>query len=267
MFGLPAVDALQQRAASGSDCGSPRSSRRFGLLLVIFGVVRAGRASLVPFAVGGYIAAAYWFTSSTSFANPAVTIARTLSDTFAGIEPSSVPAFVVAQLVGGLAAIASLVPVSRPSRRRTWSCPTRQRGHDSGRPEPCSSSACTTPAVRRWPSAGSSTSPATAPSRWSGGSEPGTEVNPSRSRAMAEVGIDITGEYPKPLDRRGSSTRPTSSSRWAAATRARSSRASATRTGSSTTPLTSRSSGSERSVTTSSDESRRCLQASASRSA
>ena len=63
----------------------------------------------MPYAVGGYIAAAYWFTSSTSFANPAVTVARTLSDTFAGIAPSSVPAFVVAQLIGGLAALALAV--------------------------------------------------------------------------------------------------------------------------------------------------------------
>ena len=75
-----------------------------GLLLVIFGVVRSGRSSLVAFAVGGYIAAAYYFTSSTSFANPAVTVARMFSDTFAGIEPASAPAFIAAQLVAvGLA--------------------------------------------------------------------------------------------------------------------------------------------------------------------
>ena len=78
----------------------------FGLLLVILGVVRSGRGNAVPYAVGGYIAAAYWFTSSTSFANPAVTIGRTLTNTFAGIKPSSAPAFIVAQLVGGLGAVA-----------------------------------------------------------------------------------------------------------------------------------------------------------------
>ena len=70
-----------------------------GLLLVIFGIVRAGRSSAVAFAVGGYIAGAYYFTSSTRFANPAVTIARTMSDTFAGIEPASAPLFIAAQLV------------------------------------------------------------------------------------------------------------------------------------------------------------------------
>ena len=72
------------------------------LLLVILGVVRSGKAHTAPFAVGGYIAAAYWFTSSTSFANPAVTIARTLSDTFAGIRPADAPMFILAQFVGAL---------------------------------------------------------------------------------------------------------------------------------------------------------------------
>ncbi len=71
-----------------------------GLLLIIWGVVRGGRADAAPYAVAAYIGGAYYFTSSTSFANPAVTIARTMSDTFAGIKPSSAPAFIVAQLVG-----------------------------------------------------------------------------------------------------------------------------------------------------------------------
>lgn len=73
-----------------------------GLLVVIFGTARAGRADRVAFAVGGYILAAYWFTSSTSFANPAVTIARMFSNSFAGIAPASVLGFVLAQIVGGL---------------------------------------------------------------------------------------------------------------------------------------------------------------------
>jgi arsenate reductase len=76
-----------------------------GLLLVIFGVVRSGRANGVAFAVGAYIGAAYFFTSSTSFANPAVTIARTMTNTFTGISPSSAPAFVVCEIAGGLLAI------------------------------------------------------------------------------------------------------------------------------------------------------------------
>jgi hypothetical protein len=71
----------------------------FGLLLVIFGVVRSGRGDLAPFAVGAYIAGAYWFTASTSFANPAVTLARTLTGTFAGITPGSVVPFIAAQFM------------------------------------------------------------------------------------------------------------------------------------------------------------------------
>ena len=109
MFDLPAIEwSTHERAAGGLWLGEVVAT--FGLVLVILGVVRSTRtasgAALAAVAVGGYIAAAYWFTSSTSFANPAVTIARTLTDTFAGIQPASVPAFVAAQLAGGIAAVA-----------------------------------------------------------------------------------------------------------------------------------------------------------------
>lgn len=77
----------------------------FGLLLTIFGCLARTPAS-IPYAVGLYITAAYWFTASTSFANPAVTIARALSDTFAGIAPGGVMAFIIAQFIGALAAVA-----------------------------------------------------------------------------------------------------------------------------------------------------------------
>jgi arsenate reductase len=104
MFELPAVElSTHSRAGSGLWLGEVVAT--FGLLTVILGVVRSGQAAAAPFAVGAYIGAAYWFTSSTSFANPAVTIARTLTDSFAGIEPSSVPAFVAAQVVGGIGAV------------------------------------------------------------------------------------------------------------------------------------------------------------------
>ncbi len=89
----------------------------FGLLLTILGSLRA-RAEATPMMVGLYITAAYWFTASTSFANPAVTIARSLSDTFAGIAPSSVPAFILAQVIGALAAawlLRWLLKEERPS--------------------------------------------------------------------------------------------------------------------------------------------------------
>lgn len=105
MFDLPPVD-VSTHVRSGSGLWLGEAVAAFGLLLVILGVMRAGRASVAAFAVGGYIAAAYWFTSSTSFANPAVTIGRTLSDTFAGIAPSSVPMFVAMQVLGALLAVA-----------------------------------------------------------------------------------------------------------------------------------------------------------------
>ena len=76
-----------------------------GLVVVIFGAIRSGRTETIAYAVGGYITAAYWFTSSTSFANPAVTIARMFSNTFAGIDPSSVLMFVLRQVVGGALAL------------------------------------------------------------------------------------------------------------------------------------------------------------------
>jgi glycerol uptake facilitator-like aquaporin len=90
----------------------------FGLLAIIKGCARH-RAAAVPFAVGAYITAAYWFTSSTSFANPAVTLARAASDTFAGIRPADTPGFVAAQLVGAGAATALfrwLLPVATDGR-------------------------------------------------------------------------------------------------------------------------------------------------------
>jgi glycerol uptake facilitator-like aquaporin len=112
MFNLPAVDWSTKTRSSGALWLSEVVATT-GLLLVIFGVVRSGRATVAPFAVGAYIGAAYWFTSSTSFANPAVTIGRTLSNTFAGIDPASMPAFVACQLLGALIAV-GLVRVLYP---------------------------------------------------------------------------------------------------------------------------------------------------------
>lgn len=102
MFGLPAVSISRHVRSGGSQIFSEFIAA-FGLLCVVWGCSRA-RSSTVAFAVGAYITAAYWFTASTSFANPAVTIARSLSDTFAGIRPVDVPLFVLSQLFGALAA-------------------------------------------------------------------------------------------------------------------------------------------------------------------
>ena len=104
MFGKPVFFASQHARAGGSQLFSELVAT-FGLLAVIWGVVRR-RPAAVPFAVGAYITAAYWFTASTSFANPAVTLARAASDTFAGIRPIDAPGFIVAQLAGALAATA-----------------------------------------------------------------------------------------------------------------------------------------------------------------
>jgi glycerol uptake facilitator-like aquaporin len=102
MFGLPVV-SLSTHARTGSAQLFSEFVATFGLVCVIWGSSRL-KPTTVPFAVGAYITAAYWFTASTSFANPAVTLARCLSDTFAGIRPVDVAGFVPAQLLGGLTA-------------------------------------------------------------------------------------------------------------------------------------------------------------------
>jgi glycerol uptake facilitator-like aquaporin len=102
MFGLPAI-SISHHVRSGPAQFLSEFVASFGLLSVIWGCSRL-QSMAVPFAVGAYITAGYWFTSSTSFANPAVTIARSLSDTFAGIRPADVPLFIAAQLLGALAA-------------------------------------------------------------------------------------------------------------------------------------------------------------------
>jgi glycerol uptake facilitator-like aquaporin len=102
MFGLPTISA-SSHARSGSAQAFSEFIATFGLICVIWGCKRK-RSDMVAFAVAAYITAAYWFTSSTSFANPAVTIARSFSDTFAGIRPVDVPRFVAAQLAGAISA-------------------------------------------------------------------------------------------------------------------------------------------------------------------
>jgi glycerol uptake facilitator-like aquaporin len=105
MFALSAISISTHHRASPAHLLSEVIATG-GLILVIFALVRSGRSASAPAAVGAYIGAAYWFTSSTSFANPAISIGRIFSDTFAGIAPASVPAFIAAQLAGGAAAYA-----------------------------------------------------------------------------------------------------------------------------------------------------------------
>lgn len=193
MFSEPAV-ALSTQARSSGALWSGEVVATFGLLVVVLAVARSGRSAAAPFAVGAYIGAAYFFTSSTSFANPAVTVARTLSDTFAGIAPASVGPFVLAQLLGGalaLGAVRFLYPIDaaqvewpvgdngpgpvgrrgapaafQPAVRSGGSVQTQRQPLIEGDPCPtsvrsrgCCSCVSTTPGVPRWRWDGSTTWP------------------------------------------------------------------------------------------------------------
>jgi glycerol uptake facilitator-like aquaporin len=117
MFGLAPV-AISTHSRGGGQRGFSEVVATFGLVLVIFAIPRQRRATVVPIAVGAYITGAYFFTSSTSFANPAVTVARMLSNTFAGIAPGSVALFVLAQCAGGIAAYATVRALFPHARER-----------------------------------------------------------------------------------------------------------------------------------------------------
>jgi glycerol uptake facilitator-like aquaporin len=135
MFALSAVSIATTHRASPAHAFAEVVAT-FGLLLLIFALVRSGRAASAAAAVGAYIGAAYWFTSSTSFANPAITVGRMFSDSFAGIAPASVPAFVAAQLVGGViayAAVRALYPDVGPATAADVVVPHRDAADDSSR--------------------------------------------------------------------------------------------------------------------------------------
>ena len=127
MFSEAAISISTKHRASGPHLLSEVVAT-VGLILVIFALARTGRSHLAPAAVGAYIGAAYFFTSSTSFANPAITVGRMFSNTFAGIAPSSVPSFISAQIVGGVLAFGlhqgCCIPASPRPRRPTSSCRT-----------------------------------------------------------------------------------------------------------------------------------------------
>jgi glycerol uptake facilitator-like aquaporin len=129
MFALPAVSiSVKHRATAGHFLSEIIAT--LGLMLVIFALARSGRSRAIAAAVGAYIGAAYFFTSSASFANPAITIGRMFSNTFAGIAPASVPTFIAAQVVGGIVAIGVirlLYPGITPAEAATVTVP-----HDDG---------------------------------------------------------------------------------------------------------------------------------------
>ena len=124
MFDRAAIET-STKVREGSNIYFAEVVATFGLVLVIFLLVRTGRAMesvvVVPAAVAGYITAAYWFTSSTSFANPAVTIGRAFSDTFAGIAPASVPPFIIAQIIGAALALAAVVVLTTQAKEEVVS--------------------------------------------------------------------------------------------------------------------------------------------------
>ncbi|MDP9073891.1 MAG: aquaporin family protein [Actinomycetota bacterium] len=133
MFSRPAVSISTNHRATGAHFVSEVVATA-GLVLVIFALARTGRAANAAAAVGAYIGAAYFFTSSTSFANPAITVGRMFSDTFAGIAPTSAPAFIAAQLLGGLGAfgvVKALYPGVTPAEAADVVVP-HLRGSDSG---------------------------------------------------------------------------------------------------------------------------------------
>jgi arsenate reductase len=197
MFELDAVEwSTHARTSSGALLGEVVAT--IGLLVVIFGVVRSGRATAAPFAVGAYIGAAYFFTSSTSFANPAVTVGRAFTDTFAGIEPSSVAPFIGAQVAGGALAvllIRSLYPDVGAHAEDVVVPHPRATDHDG---VPAVLFLCVHNAGRSQMALGWFNHLADGRAvAWSGGSEPASEINPIAVQAMAEVGIDISAERPK----------------------------------------------------------------------
>lgn len=124
MFGVPTAIATTERAWPGALLGEVVATA--GLVLVIVLLVAADRAALVPLAVAAWIGSAYWFTSSTSFANPAVTIGRVFSDTFAGVAPASVAPFIAAQLLGAALGVAIAVALGATARSAAAALPTTQ---------------------------------------------------------------------------------------------------------------------------------------------
>jgi arsenate reductase len=129
MFELPAVSISSTDRVSAAHLLSETVATS-GLIVMIFSLVKSGRAAMAAAAVGAYIGAAYWFTSSTSFANPAITVGRMFSDTFAGIAPASVIPFVLAQLVGGglaLGLVRFLYPGLSPAQARDVVVPHETR--------------------------------------------------------------------------------------------------------------------------------------------
>jgi glycerol uptake facilitator-like aquaporin/protein-tyrosine-phosphatase len=197
MFGLSLV-SLSQHVRSGPSQLFSEFVATFGLLSVIWGCSRL-RSNTVAFAVGAYITAAYWFTASTSFANPAVTLARSFTDTFSGIRPSDAPGFMIAQLAGALAAtflFRWLVPSLKKTLRNS-SCRMAKPGRIPRMDAVLF--ACVHNAGRSQMAAGwfNKICDRTKASGISAGTEPGERVHPEVVRVMKEAGIDLASMSPQ----------------------------------------------------------------------
>ena len=180
MYGVPAALADTERSGPGLWLGEVVATA--GLVVLVLALVRTGRTVLVAPAVGAYIGAAYWFTSSTSFANPAVTVGRVFSDTFAGIAPSSVPGFVLAQVVGGAVGLAlalTLYPGSEPRMTPQVVFACRRNGGRS-----------VISRVLTEHYAGGRVVALSA------GTEPGEQIHPEVARALADLGLDTSRSHP-----------------------------------------------------------------------
>src|SRR3954465_6755509 len=194
MFEAPLFSA-SQHVRSGMAQAFSEFVATFGLLAVIWGCARF-RSAAVPFAVAAYITAAYWFTASTSFANPAVTLARSATDTFAGIRPADAPAFMVAQVLGAAAATLLF----------RWLVPALpQAAPDILVPHPGAAStvifACVNNAGRSQMAAAffNAMADASRARAVSAGTQPGERVHPEVIAAMREVGIDLSKAQPQRL--------------------------------------------------------------------
>ena len=257
MFSQAAVSISTKHRASGAHFLSEVVAT-LGLLLVIFALARTGRSRSAPAAVGAYIGAAYFFTSSTSFANPAITVGRMFSNTFAGIAPSSAPTFIAAQVVGGVLAVVvikALYPKLTPAEAAEVIVPhpaassgdSPKATGRSGRSRVSATSPLEGVPVSQKPAvlflcvhnAGRSLAARVLLDHYaegrvdvfSAGSEPADQLNPSvvamlrRTRSRPEPGVPQARSPTRPL------RPPTSSSPWAAATPARCTPASGTSTG------------------------------------
>ena len=210
MFSQAAVTISTHHRATGAHFVSEVVATA-GLVLVIFALARTGRASRAPAAVGAYIGAAYFFTSSTSFANPAITVGRMFSNTFAGIAPSSAPAFIAAQILGGAAAfgvIKALYPgvTAAEAAVDVRRAPAQRRvagAHERDTDRPVVLFLCIH-------NAGRSLAARVLLDHYaqgrvdvrSAGSEPADQLNPAVVAVLQERGLDPTREYPQAPHRR-----------------------------------------------------------------